>query len=449
MDGSTKSRGITLFKPIDWVAKITAIQHLSLMNHVVTAILAEHAGGKTSFVQLAKQTLDESMNVLCFQSKLSCKTEEVLGFLEAALSLGTTPEPKKLHDICNYCANRKQHCLFIIDDAQNLPQDFIEKLLQETTQQEASTFFHICLVADYTILPKLYALETQAFQDKIHTMALGGFTETETNTYVLNQLPASKQVSNTQLAAFYQETRGNMTRMNNQMTAFWGRILPQKVRSVSYLSTMGCFLLFSLGLYCFWLDLGRLPTGVLSETPYTTEIHSTHDQKLPKLPATLISQIPKFTKSASHQYLQNMLQNNAIEFKDSNEIDLENLVVLDKVVVLPKDLAEKHTKKKYVHVNVDLKKHKRIQTKKVMSVNQYTIQLLAGRNMTVLKQLSKAYPLKKDLKISKINLNGSTWYVLTLGKFANRYQAQAYMDKLPNQLLTLRPWIRSTVHLQT
>ena len=55
---------------------------------------------------------------------------------------------------------------------------------------------------------------------------------------------------------------------------------------------------------------------------------------------------------------------------------------------------------------------------------------------------------KKNIKINLTKRNGNDWYVLTLGEFRKREQAQDAVKHLPVKLVQLNPWIRQIGQLK-
>lgn len=447
MDGSTECNRIMLFKPSNWLAKITAIKHLSLVNNLLMVVLAEYHGGKSSFASLLAAELSDSLNppnpreqvsgarnhTLLLQANTTFTTAIFVNLLSSIVDM--PQEPSSLAEVFEQVNAQKKHYLVIIDDAQQLPTSILEELLWEIKQQEPAGFLHFCLISDYTILSELYALATQAFEDKIHTIELGPLSESETRTYLINKT-ATPKVSNNELTDFYQKTQGNLARMNAQLSTFGGGLQSLTRRRRTYRSTLISMLLFVTGVCFYWQDLRQEEPVAVIDPPSLAVVTPIEVASV----EPLTSAIPFFVEAAQRQFLEPSMRNVLADVDDNPEDTyIDNLVVLDKVVVLPKNLSTTLVKKEPANLSL---------SPEVKAVPHYTIQLLASKQKPLLEKLIHTHPLKKDLKISKLNKNGDVWYVITMGKFAKKSEAELFMSQLSNDLLTFKPWIRPTNQLK-
>lgn len=81
-----------------------------------------------------------------------------------------------------------------------------------------------------------------------------------------------------------------------------------------------------------------------------------------------------------------------------------------------------------------------------MVTKQFTIQLLASRKRDEVMRFINHNKIEAKIRLTK--RDGLDWYVLTIGEFNQREQAQAAIKNLPTELAQLKPWIRPVEQLK-
>lgn len=484
----------TVFKPSSWLSKIDVINHLLLFKNVVITVLAEQGAGKTTFAHLLESGLESQVKPIAIQANSSFSTADFLAKLANVIGL---EESIKIDFsiVVQQVNENKAQILVIIDDAQNLPEAFLEEALQLIKQQTSHSYFHLCLIADFSLAATLDKLEFQSFSDVIRRLEPGVLTEGETKTYLLNALPSPKRLDLTmtdkRLEQFYQLTGGNLARINNQMlNYFCSNACKPTLKSNSLLKRISVlaavaatWLLFSyvwenhLLLHSVYKPAEE-PELTVAESSIEPEILPSNLLSIPPLEPKLVlkselpdiiqafnerpSQIPVWHVGAIQEPIRpSPLRVTNIVLDDLDEHD-DSLVVMDRVVVIPKNLQ-----KRPVKVINEAKKQKAIiqassiglaATKKAPSPlakskppllkGQFTIQLLASRNQNDIKHFIQTHPIKEKMRIGLTKRDGINWYVLTIGEYGQLNQAKKIIKNLPATFANYKPWVRSTSQLQ-
>lgn len=470
-----------IFKPNSWIASINFINHLVLFNNVLMAVLAEPGNGKTTFADLIKLGIDVNIDCFSIKSKPNFKIADLLKQLSSftAFIRGET-----LEIFTSRVNANKKPTLIIIDDAHYLDDSCLMTILHGIKNYPDSNFFHVCLVADNSLLIKLKELDDKYFHDKIHSVKLGNLTETETKNYLLTRFsdnPKLKKINEKELEKFYSLTQGNIAQINEQLPFFFNHHASSFTNlKLKYSSLVASSLLVLIGASYFWHN-SSTPTHLnfLSELSSANEAITQVVKQV-----QLESKIPALAVAAVKEPLQPPPLNKVFAINEDN--DITNMVVMDKVVTIPKSL-QKHLvcadpalpsdiisinalikkqeeikqKKSYIHEE-DLKSDEDIiaedsnQERENLSQQKYldpymlgsasnhgafTIQLMASINEHDLKRFSKRWGISEQVKMVKINRDGIGWYVLTLGSYEKKQYADQVLSKLPENLVKFKPWV--------
>ncbi|KTD48831.1 DamX-related protein [Legionella rubrilucens] len=470
----------TPFKPASWLAKIDFINHLVLFNNVLMAVLAEQGGGKSTFIQLLKANLDQGIKSHTMTAAAPFSADDFLAQMVEAFHLRDDVQPT-LASVVEQINERKAHVLMIIDDAHHVPDEFLKEVLDSIKNQEGTAFFHLCIVCDYSLIGSLNRLDKDDYKNLIHTITPGSLSESETKTYLLSYLPSPKRLEKTmssdRLKQFYQLTGGEIARINLEMHNFFSADAlkdTHKPKSLAKRLTLTASLVI-VGLACnyIWQNqdaLRRTLSFSFPEKPLASA-QAIKEQpvvsNLLPIERPLVSEILPLNVAVTRQELQPPPLKRLYEISNSDEEANDNLVVMDKVLVIPKSLARntepgqrqpaptarhqepaKPTTTAPVLTKAPASSLPGIkeQAKAVATAangGQFTIQLLAGRSPEDLKRFVHAHGIHDAVKVRKVSRNGRVWYVLTLGEYGQIEQAKAAMSHLPPAVIPFKPWIRS------
>lgn len=457
-----------LFKPGSWLAKIDFINHLILFNNVLVTVLSEKEGGKTSFGTLLQNNLDQQIKSASIVIKPPYHKENLIKDIATQLQLNPD-ENTDIISIVRQINEQKSHVLLLIDDAQYLPDDLIEEILFAIKSQENYSFFHLCFLSDYSIVASLNHLRASLSDSFIHTIELGTLNESEARTYVLQRAMAShlisKPLSDAQFQQFYQLTKGNLAKINNDLEAFVNQCTPPKKKDVfKRVKTAGIAAgtIVVAGFLGFYLSQAFhfLPSqDSIATPPAHSEEIQTIVMKLPELPEKLESYIASWQDSSTRQLVYSSLPKKEAFEDPDDEMLSDTKAIVDKVVVIPKLpannlLAEKHqmpakhvgeAKRKKVSSKKQIKlaKSPAKKTTPKLATNLYTIQLTASHDKKHIEYFRKTNKLlAQNAKLRRVTNSQGVWYVLTLGEYQNKVQAQHRVSKLPTSLAKLHPWVR-------
>lgn len=464
-----------VFKPNSWLTKIDYINHLVLFNNVMIAVLAEQGAGKTTFAKLLQSSLDSQIKAHLMKAKAPFSQADFLNQLDAVFHFRIDSEIS-LAKLVSQINERKAHVLIIIDDAQNLPDSFLQEALFELKHQGDSGFFHLCFVSDFSLVASLNKLEPHL----IHTLEPGVLTESETKTYLFNAFPfpkvLDKALDEKRLEQFYQLTGGNIARINSHMKDFFGsesnQLLERHksfIRNMGFLATAAIALLASS--YIWQNQFLPSSASFQEEVEYDTspDLVAEVSQPLPSLVPTistvdkepvLVSQLPDINQAlisrpsqipgwltASVKQQVQPSPKRVLDFALEEEENNDSLVVRDRVVVIPKTLPAANSTSKVASSNQsqdNMSKIAKVNTTK----GQYTIQVLASRKRDDVMRFVNSHKMTANAKIRLTKRDGLDWYVLTIGEFGQVEQAQAAIKTLPAELAQFNPWIRPVGQLK-
>lgn len=160
----------------------------------------------------------------------------------------------------------------------------------------------------------------------------------------------------------------------------------------------------------------------------------------------LTSKVPALTVAAVRMPMQSVPRRLVIEEEDDS---LEKLVVRDSVLVIPKPMpALAYTPNELVKAVAEKQnplpgKRIALATAKDRGQHHFTIQLLASVSDHDLRRFIIKQHLVGKVRTRSILKDGVKWYVLTMGNYGRKDQAQRVIRQLSPQLVKLHPWVRA------
>lgn len=458
-----------LFKPGSWLAKIDFINHLILFNNVLITVLSEKEGGKTSFNTLLQSNLDQQIKSVSIAVKPPCSRESIIQEIVTQLHLNQD-ENTDLSSLVAQINERKAHVLLLIDDAQHLPESLIKEAMLAIKNQENFSFFHLCLISDYSIVATLNNLVASFFDNLVHTIELGALNESETRTYVLQRAMAahliSKPLTDAQFKQLYQLTKGNVAKINSNLEAFVFKCAMQKKKEpLKWVKKAGIAASIALiaGLFGFYFAQNYNLSSLYHLETVTNENTSAMNQQAQ--PEVLVSQIAPWQESSTRQLVYSALPKKQDLDDFNDEIPSDTVAIVDKVVVIPKlqikNLAEQEARipesefkrespesdltreSKLVEIPTAKQNEKEQSPSSKNNTNLYTIQVAASHNRIDIERFQQNNKLlAQNAKIMHFTNAKGIWYVLTVGEYESRAEAQRNISKLPSKLAKLNPWVR-------
>lgn len=443
----TDEAGI-LFEPASWQIKFDFINQFILNNNVLISILGDTGSGKTTFAHFLQNKLDQNINTVMLTATPLFDRTEFLDSLSALLDLR---EGLSIEEIVAHINERRALTLVTVDDAEQLPELFLKEILDALQQQEDNGYFHACLFSDFSLVRMTSRLAKETYQDQIHSLELQPLSESETRAYVMERagsfVDKPLDVSEERLHQFYQLTEGNIVGINTQMLGFFSKKQPDGFRWNKTVLSYGAIPILllaavSLGYFLF----SSVGAGL---NQFKQLAKNDIDSIAVELP--LSSDIPSYQLAALRQPMQLIsLQKAALLIQNTeNNAEMatdESLVVMDKVLIIPKVILPSVVKKaKQPSIArasglSHLKKSAHAQV--IAPKGQFTIQLMASRDKNGLSRLAKRYSSSTGIKLRRFNSQGVVWYVLTQGEYAKSQLAKNAVANLPKELTHFKPWIR-------
>ncbi|CEG56450.1 SPOR domain-containing protein [Legionella fallonii] len=471
LDVSAANQPRTLFKPSSWLTKIDFINHLILFNNVLITILSEKSGGKTSFSTLLQNNLDPQIKSVSMTIQPPCDRETIINNIATQLHLINDAQTN-FASIVAQVNERKAHVLLLIDDAQNLPESLIKEAMLAIKNQDSFGFFHLCLVSDYSVVATLNSLAAEQFNNLIHTIEVGPLNESETRTYILQRAMAAhlinKPLTDSQLKQFYQQTKGHLAKINNNLESFIFKCSTQKKQNKTLilkrvsLAVIAAFMMGGTYFYYDRIDNNHSISDLLQASASFQHSELVKQEPI-KHPVQLDSYIASWQDSSTRQLVHYALPKKQIlEGLDDSEGNINTVALVDKVVVIPtikiktpeeQPIAlETQEVLESTLVSIKMPEPEQEVKKPVVSLAQkptgnlaagrYTIQIVASHRISDIHLFRKNHNLADKTKIRHFTNAKGKWYILTIGDYESRNKAQLTAKELPAHLAKLKPWIR-------
>ncbi len=442
-----------IIKPASWIAHIDFVKQLILSNNILVSFLGEQGSGKTVFANLLQTEVPKKIKPHMIVANPLIDNATFLQQLAILLDVSVEPS---IENFVAHSNEHKSHQLLIIDDAHFLTATFIEDILKALQQQDQGGYFHVCLFSNFSLVSIYNKLAQDTYTDMIHSIELGSLSESETKTYVVQNLlsisGAEKLVTDERIEQFYQLTAGHIEAINRQMASFFNYNPTQSLYKVKQIRQVGIaaglFLLATGGVY-FWLSQDIQPPPAQLANMASIMIATPEVQIEPELS----SQIPGYNVAAMRQAIEATPLRRVDLTSDTNEEDTapdDSLVVMDKVIVAPKVLQVKEKEnlpviEKSAQTVAKMTPKQRASAaviKPAVERGRYTIQLLAGHNKDQLKRFAAAHHFNAKTEIHQVLRQGKNWYVLTLGVYPKHDLAKQAVNRLPGDVAQFRPWVR-------
>ena len=463
-----------LFEPPSWLLKIDFMNQLILNNNVLISLLGKKGSGKTSFAHMLQEKIDLNIMSVVLTAAVPFEQDKIVEQMSTLLDVS---DALSVLDIAVQMNERKAKTLVLIDDAEHLHESFIIELLEALKQQGEYGYFHVCLLSDFSLVKLTSRLARDQYKDMIHSIELDPLNESEAKAYIADHMVSTSAhqspLTVRQLQDFYALTEGFIGSINEKFDEFLEKQLTPTLQWNDNFIIYGAIAILLL----FVTGIGYFLYSEPSNNVNANELEqlASRDMELSQIELPMTSEVPVYSQDATHQAMQTVhLQKAELLVKrDDEDVDGidESLVVLDKVIAKPtitpppKKVKPQPTPKPATPAR---QVHKRPMQKHLASVRsraslpqktyspvlmspkgQFTIQLFAGRDKHKLEHLARTYGAISGIKICSFEKHGETWYVLTKGGYANKQMAHHAVATLPQKLVALKPWVRSTSNLKS
>ena len=167
----------------------------------------------------------------------------------------------------------------------------------------------------------------------------------------------------------------------------------------------------------------------------------------------LDSVVPAFTLSANRHEIQ-ATSLRKLELSSAEDEVNNTTVVIDKVIVAPKILNVKvknevaNSKSELRSLDNIKEKPQAHKAKLAAGESRFTIQILASNSQSKIEKFIALHKLSGKAYVHHINSKGLSWFVLTMGEYANRQYAKDALRKLPSDIQQFKPWVRNSNDLR-
>jgi cell division septation protein DedD len=446
-----------LFKPASWLSQIDFITQLILFNNILISVLSEHCGGKTSFSSILSIQLDSQIKSVLVSGDDNFNRESLIKKLCVAWQLNAE-ENTTFEAVACTINERKTHVVLIIDDAHLTPLAVIKEILSVIKNQKEFGYFHVCMVADYSVIASLNNLAIDEYNNLIHTIEIGSLNETEARTYVLQRAVSHRLIhrplSDAQFKQFYQLTKGSVAQINNTLEQFITQS-PIRAKSKHLIGFLNTSLVLGI------LGAMGITYVYLSKPDYAPVARRVVTNKLPDSPllianrdaieSQLESEIVSWNTPVGSETIHSETPLNQASDDVSSLKAGQAVALIDKEASTPK--ATIHRNKKAT--KTDAKKENAAQkssikpraknkvTAKALRSGQYAIQLAASHRLDDIHRFRKKNQLQSKTAVRRFVNNQGTWYILTYGAYNNRNEASKKLNSLPSDIARLKPWVRA------
>ncbi len=473
-----------LYKPASWLAKIDFINQLVITTNVWVLVVGEQGCGKTSFAQLLCQQAAQKTSAHYFEITQDFSERSFVSQLSQQLNM---PGADALEHLMASIQQQQQSVFLILDDADRLPGEFLNKLMQLTQSYGSKCCLHICMLGTKALLKEASSIQVNSKEESLHSVELPPFSQKEMKEYLLHRLiNLPEYISKDKFKAFFDETGGKIPSINAEMSQFLSFENSPKAndnpstQSGKYKGFTSAALVLVLAIGFGFLFNRTEQVAVepvtqvtevaeISEVTTITETVQAEGVEIDTLVKedTVLSSIPPYDIASVRQFSEEdkeafFAEMNIIEEDEHVNVE-EMMVVVDKVLVAPKKIT-KHSVEQQASSELNTEvasaldaeksrlslKQKQKNTAQATSnqAGTYTIQLIASTKRSEIERFAREHKIQDQAHIALSRDKNQTWYVLTLGKYPDISEASSAIKALPKELSQYKPWIRKSSHLK-
>lgn len=414
--------------------RFNLIRHLIQNSEQLVLVLSESGYGKTSLLNQLKIAESEHWWVCTLLSTPAISPEALISHILAAFKVrheGKSHQALK-ESLRNHIASTRyngQLPVLLVDDAHLLPIATLKILVELAMQTEQFTRMRVVLFCEPQITSILAAPEFEIVQKTlVHTLDIPAFSQTQVGDYILFRLQntgytAIHPFNPHLIKKIYTQSEGIPFKVNKLAYQALERFIEQQpnhpvARTKSYKQFVLTLLLFLIlvaaGVISYWRypELFKNVLLIQSEKSQINQVIVTAPPRpMPTPPPPPITPVVPEIKTAPP------------------EAKVEN---------------------KPPNVETSAKELKNEAWLLKQPGEYFTIQLIGSFDMNRIQKFRDSYSLSQ-LALFQGEYQNRDWFVLVMGTYPTREQAQKALDALPNELKQeTQPWIRgvATVHFQ-
>ncbi len=517
---SAEQRKSFFFEPASRLQLLEKLEHLSRFSDFLLLVSGPSGAGKTVLLQQLKVLeSDRTLRVCSIDAVESCSLQALLISLSEQLSpeIDTQADNQQMlnaiYDFAQVMAVEHIQWSIIIDNADRLEKPALQLLLQMLSDAQGLPLKpHVLLAAGEGFGAKLQAFDEYAvLEAQVHNHELEAFTLSEAKTYLLQRYSASASLSEKQLQAVYEASKGYPGGLNQQAEQLFRSGSVSKVSQSASLtrtqlmSVAAVLLLVLFGaLWQYWpeSDGTNDRTQVAIQLPVEKEVVAAEVSAPVKqvelnkpVVTTPVVTTPVVTTPVETTPVETtpveMTSNDSVVVAQSERVE-ETVVPSETVVV---EIAEPEAEKivraaaKPAEVSVISKPV----AEKVAAVVQdqqvskpvvvpepivspkppvpistveaslsesedvlmnwpssgYTLQMLGAGVKKSAEKFINAQAEPQKFYLFQTRYKNKPWFVVVYGQYKDRDMAQAASKSLPVTLAKLKPWARTIQGIQT
>lgn len=467
--------------------------HLSRYSNLLLTVTGQEGSGKTHLKNRMLQQLDSGVLVSQIDAKKTSSAGQLLPSLSEKLNIEIPAKADfdfYIDEIRNFSSLLNEDggsCLIVIDNADQLEQDAINLILELATTSSDSHRPHIALFGHQELFDKLNKPENiTRFETVGHHLPLEAFNESETKAYLehrctsvgIDQLP----INNQQLLNIFRTAKGLPGLLNKalveELRQSTGQPAPsktnkapaKKIKTPTKLPAKikkpkavkpaekrkkSIWPLFFTASTIALVVVGYIYKDqfISSSTLDTSLISRSHE----------IRQSDEAWQPPPVSAEQNTPLEQAIEPEEVAETPIETLIDLPddtptgvvapkvaveapkKPTVTPKTVA-KAPAKKATWVDTGARREATLMKK---SADRFTLQMMGSLDESSVKSFIQVQTTNRaSFSYFEGRYKGQPWYVVVYGDYADRDQALAAIQNLPETLQKQRPWARNYLSVQ-
>ena len=502
---SAEQRKSFFFEPASRLQLLEKLEHLSRFSDFLLLVSGPSGAGKTVLLQQLKALeSDRTLRLCSIDAVESCSLKALLISLSEQLSpeIDTQADNQQMlnaiYDFAQVMAVEHIQWSIIIDNADQLEKPALQLLLQMLSDAQGLPLKpHVLLAAGEGFGAKLQAFEEYAvLEAQVHNHELEAFTLAEAKTYLLQRYSASASLSEKQLQAVYEASKGYPGGLNQQAEQLFrsGSVSktsqPAALTRTQLVSVAAVLLLVLFGaLWQYWpeSDSTNNRTQVAIQLPVEKEVVAAEVSapvKQVELNKPVVT-TPVVTTPVE------MTSNDSVVVAQSEPVE-ETVVPSETVVV---EIAEPEAEKivRAVAKPAEVPVISKPVAEKVVAVVQdqqvskpvtvpepivspkppvpistvesslseseevlmnwpssgYTLQMLGAGVKKSAEKFINAQAEPQKFYLFQTRYKNKPWFVVVYGQYKDRDMAQAASKSLPVTLAKLKPWARTIQGIQT
>lgn len=503
---SAEQRKNFFFEPASRLQLLEKLEHLSRFSDFLLLVSGPSGSGKTVLLQQLKSVESDRTQRLCtIDAAENCSLNALLVSLSQQLSpeIDTETDNQQIlnaiYEFSQIMAVEHIQWSIIIDNADQFEKPALQLLLQMLSDAQGLPLKpHLLMAVGEGFESKLQAFdEYSVLEAQVHNHELEAFTLAEAKKYLLQRYSASASLSDKQLQAVYDASKGYPGGLNQQAELLFRSGSVSKVRQPAamtrtYLVSIAAVLLLVLfgTLWQYWPEnesgsnrtqvaiqlpvekevviaevsepvkdvklnqpTAYTPTAIVEKENYAVSVVSepesvkeTRVRSEVAVLETLKSEVERQEVAVVQPVAQaSVLPKKVVQLTQDPVVSRP--VIAAKPIELPKPVPRKEVKQVVVKSDVSLTDSEEMLLS--WPAAGYTLQMLGAGVKSSAEKFIRAQAESQKFYLFQTRYKNKPWFVVVYGQYKDRAMAQAASKSLPAALVKLKPWARTIQGIQT